>query len=89
MSLAKITFHSDKTTSKSGEKNGKPWTITEQDATIETPFMRMPCKISLNRDQAPYKAGTYEFDVARALKVSDFGSIQLGRDLHLNPAKPA
>lgn len=85
MNLATITFTSEHVETKSGTKNGKDWEIREQEATIETPFMRNPCRIALGKNQGPYKAGTYEFDVVRSLKVSDFGSVQLNRDLRLTP----
>lgn len=88
MNTAIITL-SDEVETKRGEKNGKPWEITEQAGTIETPHMRNPCKVSLRKGQPPYKPGRYAFDALRALKVSDFGSIQLARDLHLVPeSKP-
>lgn len=85
MSLATVTFSSQATETKSGEKNGKPWSITEQDAIIETSVMKNRCKISLGKGQEPYKVGSYTFDPAVCLKVSDFGSIQLGRDIPLSP----
>lgn len=86
-SIATITFDSEQTTTKSGVKNGKPWEITEQEGTIETPFMRNPCRVSIRKDQAPYARGTYTFDPLRALRVSDFGSVQLARDLQLTPVE--
>ncbi len=89
MSLATVTFHSIATTTKSGEKNGKPWSITEQDAVIETANMKNRCKISLEKGQAPYEPGAYTFDPAHLLKVSDYGSIQLARDLPLTPVRTA
>lgn len=85
MNLAMITL-TDEVHTKSGEKNGKQWSITEQVGTIETPHMRNPCRISLGKGQQPYKPGRYQFDPLKALKVSDFGSIQLARDLQLTPA---
>lgn len=90
MTLATITFADEATKTKSGEKNGKPWSITEQEAIIETPVMKNRCKITLASGQQPYPRGKYTFDPAYCLKVSDFGSIQLGRDLSLSPvAVPA
>jgi hypothetical protein len=87
MSLAYITFENETVAVKSGEKNGKAWEIREQAGTIETPYMKNPCAVSLGKGQGAYKAGRYAFDALRALKVSDFGSIQLARDLKLAPAK--
>lgn len=89
MSLATVTFQSIATATKSGEKNGKPWSITEQDAIIETSVMKNRCKISLGKGQEPYKVGSYTFDPCLLLKVSDYGSIQLGRDLPLSPVAAA
>lgn len=85
MTLATVTFSSTATKTKTGEKAGKAWSITEQDAVIETPVMKNRCKISLSNGQAPYDVGAYTFDPCFMLKVSDFGSIQLGRDLALAP----
>jgi hypothetical protein len=84
---AVITIHSDKPETKSGtsERTGKDYSIREQDATLETPFMKVPCRIGLGKNQDAYPAGRYRFDVIRSLKVSDFGSIQFARDLKLVP----
>lgn len=87
--LAIIIITSIEVTTKSGEKNGKPWEIREQEATIETPYMRNPCKISLDKGQGAYPPGSYEFDPLRALKVSDFGSVQLSRGMKLVPVAKA
>lgn len=85
MSLAFVTFTDSKTETKSGTKNGKDWSITEQAGTIETPFMRNPCRVSLDKGASAFQPGRYSFDPLALLKVSDFGSIQLGR-LRLTPA---
>lgn len=87
--VATITFTSEATEKKSGEKNGKPWEIIEQAGTIETPYMRNPCRLSLRKGQPPYKAGRYSFDPLKALRVSDFGTPQLARDLDLTPVLEA
>lgn len=85
MSLATITFFDEAVNRRSGEKDGKKWEMHEQAAVIETPNMKMRCKITLPKGQDPYKRGAYTFDPALCLKVTDFGSIQLGRDLPLSP----
>lgn len=86
MNLATITFASKEVFTKNGTKNGKDWSITEQDAIIETPVMRNRCKIALDKGAAPFEPGVYTFNPLECLKVSDFGSIQLGRDLGLKKA---
>jgi hypothetical protein len=85
--IASITVHSDAVTEKNGEKNGKPWSIREQDATIETPDRRQPVRLSLGKGQAPYAPGRYTLDLVRNLNVSEFGSIQLKRSLELQQVK--
>ena len=86
MSLATVTFTTDTVERKSGEKNGKPWEITEQAATLETAEMRVPVKIGLRKGQPAYKVGRYVMDVVKHLRVSDFGSVQLARYFDLQPA---
>lgn len=88
MDLAYITFNDSHTETKSGTKNGKDWSITEQEGTIETPFMRNPCRISLDKGAKAFPPGRYSFNPLALLKVTDFGSIQLGR-LKLSPAPAA
>lgn len=88
MELAYITFPDSKTVTKSGTKNGKDWSITEQAGTIETPFMRNPCAVSLDKGASAFSPGRYSFNPLQLLKVTDFGSIQLGR-LKLSPAPVA
>ncbi|WP_223621033.1 G5P family DNA-binding protein [Lysobacter sp. ESA13C] len=85
--MATVTVTSEKIETKRGEKNGKPWEIREQSAVIETSQMRNNCKLPLRKDQPPYKVGRYNYDAEAALKVSDFGSVQLQRDMVLEPAK--
>ncbi len=89
--LAYVTFTSEHTETKSGNKNGKDWSITEQDASIETPYMRNRCRVALDKGAEPFKLGRYSFNPLELLKVSDFGSVQMGR-LKLSPvplsAKP-
>jgi hypothetical protein len=87
MSHATITIKSDAVLEKSGVKNGKDWSIREQEAILETPDRRQPVRLSLTKGQAAHKPGVYSLDLLRNLNVSEFGSIQLRRALELTPAK--
>ena len=87
MSLATITITSETVETKSGEKNGKPWEIREQAATLETAEMRNPVRLGLRKGQPAFKPGRYTFDVIKHLRISDFGSVQLARYFELVPAK--
>jgi hypothetical protein len=87
MSLATITFNDETIHTKNGEKNGKPWEIREQAATVETPQMRMPVRINLPKGSAAFKVGKSTLDLVANLRVSDCGSLQLARNLQLQAAK--
>lgn len=87
MSLATITITNEQVETKSGEKNGKPWEIREQSASMETVEMRGPVKLALRKGQPAYKAGKYLLDLVKHVRVSDFGSVQLARYFDLTPAK--
>lgn len=86
MSLVKITIKNEDVSEKNGVKNGKEWSIREQEATIETDDRKQPVRLDLGKN-APHKAGTYLLDLSRNLSISTFGSIQLRRNLELTPAK--
>ena len=80
---AKITITSDLVNEKSGTKNGKDWSIREQDAVLETADRRQPVRLSLGKSQNAYAPGVYLLDLVKNLNVSEFGSIQLKRSLEL------
>lgn len=84
MSLASITITNDKPSEKSGTKNGKDWSIREQEAILETPDRKQPVRIDLGKHDA-YPVGKYTLDLLKNLNVSQFGSIQLKRNLELTP----
>lgn len=85
MSLVKLTIKNEDVSEKNGTKNGKEWSIREQEATLETEDRKQPVRLDLGKS-APHKAGVYTLDLARNLNVSQFGSIQLRRNLELTPA---
>lgn len=87
MSLATVTIHREETETKRGTKNGKDWEITEQPATLETVEMRVPVRLALRKGQPAWKVGKYMLDIAKHVRVSDFGSVQFARYLDLVPAK--
>ena len=84
---ASITITNETAETKRSEKNGKPWEIVEQAATLETAEMRVPVMLQLRKGQPPHKVGKYLLDVTKHLRVSDFGSVQLARYFDLTPAK--
>lgn len=86
MSLATIIITDESVKEKNGVKNGKDWSIREQEAIIETLDRRQPVRLDLGKN-APFKAGKYVLDLVKNLNVSQFGSIQLRRNLELTPTK--
>lgn len=86
MTNVTITITSDEVIKKSGTKNGKDWEIREQPAVIEAPDRKQPVRLDLGKSD-PYAPGVYALDLAKNLNVSQFGSIQLRRNLDLTPIK--
>lgn len=87
MNLATIIVTDENVIEKKGTKNGKDWMIREQAATIETADRKQPVRLDLGKSSEPFKAGRYTLDLLKNLNVSQFGSIQLRRNLELIPAK--
>ena len=81
-----ITILTDAVISKSGTKNGKDWSIREQEGVIEAPDRKQPVSLALGNN-APYPPGRYALDLVGNLNVSQFGSIGLRRELRLTPIK--
>lgn len=79
-----ITIANENIEKKSGTKNGKEWSIREQAAVLEAPDRKQPVRLALGNND-PHKAGTYHLDLNKNLNISQFGSIQLNRNLELTP----
>lgn len=77
-----VTVTSTEVKTKSGQKNGKDWSIREQAATVETIDRKQPVSLDLGSDE-PYKPGIYRAFFADNLNVSQFGSVQMKRKLAL------
>ena len=80
-----ITITDETVQEKSGTKNGKDWSIREQAGTIETVDRKQPIRLDLGKSGAPYKAGRYLLSLVQNLNVSQFGSVQMKRQLVLSP----
>lgn len=82
--MIRIEVKSAEFTKRSGNKNGRDWSMRTQEAwahTVErngTPAA-YPEKISitLNDGQEPYQVGNYQLE-AQSLYVGDYGSLRLG-----------
>ncbi len=69
MSNVTVTISSTDVKEKSGTKNGKDWSIREQEAVIETPDRKQPVRLDLGKED-PYPVGRYALDFARKLSTS-------------------
>ncbi len=79
---------------RSGNKNGKNWTIREQGAYAhllddQGKPMKYPvaCSVPLDREAPPYQPGFYTLDM-RSVYVGDFRRLELGR-VRLTPERKA
>ena len=79
---------------RSGNKNGKNWTIREQGAYAhllddQGKPMKYPvaCSVPLDREAPPYQLGFYTLDM-RSIYVGDFRRLELGR-VRLTPERKA
>lgn len=84
----KITIDSTEVHTKSGisQRNQKPYEIREQGAWLHTGGkFPVACRIPLERDQPPYAPGDYE--ITTPLSVGRFESLQVNRNLGLQPVK--
>ena len=65
---------------------GKPFTSRSQSAYLQEPGKKFPtsCKIELYDGAREYPAG--DFDSTQDLEISEFGRLQVKRELMLTPA---
>lgn len=83
----RLTFSSTHVDTKGGNsaKTGKPWTRREQEAIAETERFRMPVRITLGDQQAPYAPGVYTLDFDASVTVGQWGDLQFARVLSIKP----
>lgn len=79
---------------RSGEKNGKAWTIREQEGYAHVlgqdgKPQKYPvlCSVPLEKDQPPYQPGFYQLD-PRSVMVGEYKRLAFGR-VKLLPLKAA
>lgn len=90
--MIKIEIKDATVSTRSGNKNGRDWSMRSQEAWAHTvnragnlnPYPEK-LSITLEDDQAPYAPGIYQLMPA-SLYVGDFGSLRLGRPV-LAPIK--
>jgi len=72
---------------RQGVKDGKQWTRREQPAYIHN-GNAYPARflINLGDNAQPYPPGLYTLD-PRSFSVGQYGDLQIGRTIHLAPAK--
>lgn len=75
---------------RSGNKNGRDWSMTSQSIWVYEPNSRFPLKIQfvLQEGQTSYPAGKYQLDLDRGFAQGGYNSIMLDtRKLSLTPSK--
>lgn len=84
--MNKVTIDSEAQTESGTSKNGKPFTERYQSAYLHEAGKKFPtsCKLPLWDNARPYAQGDYSTE--QALEISEFGRLQVKRDLVLSPA---
>jgi hypothetical protein len=80
----KITISTNQVDSKEWSKNGRSGVIHTQEATAENARFRQVIRLPL-RDDKPIAPGVYECDLESNISVSQYGDLQLVRNLTLKP----
>lgn len=78
---------------KSGTKNGKDWSVSNQFGFIEVNGERRKITIPLGKNAEPFAPGAYQFDLKESLRVGRFGNLEVDDRLPLvrletSPAAP-
>jgi hypothetical protein len=83
----KVIIENSTANERSGNKNGRNWTMRTQEARLQSPMLAGRIELTLRDNQAPYVAGEYDLDLEKSLEIGNFGTLMMGRFLHLTPAK--
>jgi len=82
--MQRIEILSNQVETKTGTStSGKAYAIREQSAVLHdsTKKYPQPCRVQLDRDQAPYEVGTY--DIGSPFSVGQWESLRANRDMGL------
>jgi hypothetical protein len=85
----KVIIENSTVNERSGNKNGRNWTMRTQDGRLQSPYLAGRIELTLNDNQPAYQPGEYELDLEKSLEIGSFGSLRVGRQLHLTPVKGA
>lgn len=85
----RVTIASGEKQESGTSKNGKAFTERYQEAYLHEVGKPYPtsCRLPLWDNARPYPTG--EFQTAQELEISEFGRLQVKRDLVLSPFTPA
>lgn len=82
----KVVIESEHVNERSGNKNGRNWSMRTQDARLMGEYVAGRIELTLGDNQPAYAVGTYELDLERSIEIGNYGTPMLSRRLHLVPA---
>lgn len=87
--MIKIVIESNDVRTRSGNKNGRDWTIKSQNCLMQLNGETRRVDIMLEPDQAPFPSGQYLWDPERSLYFDRQGNLAVSRRFDLIPvSKP-
>jgi hypothetical protein len=85
----KVIIENSTVNERSGNKNGRNWTMRTQEARLQSPLLAGRIELTLRDGQQPYSPGEYDLDLEKSLEIGLYGTLMMGRFLHLTPVKSA
>ncbi len=84
----KVIIENPEVQTRSGKSaNGRDWTMTTQHARLVGELLAGPLELTLAANQPPYQVGEYELNLEKSIALSQFGQIQIMRQLDLKLVK--
>lgn len=79
----KLKITSTKTETRSGAKNGRAWSMTNQYGFVSVNEETRRIQILIPEDSSPFAVGEYEIDFDKSCYVNSYGSLTLSSELKI------
>lgn len=84
----KVIIESPETQTRSGKSaNGRDWSMITQSARLVGEYIAGPLELTLGNNQPPYPAGEYDLNLEKSIALTQYGQIQISRNLNLKLVK--
>lgn len=79
----KVRINSTNIQTRSGNKNGRDWTMRNQKAMCQVGNEVREIQILIPADSSAYAPGDYEIDFEKSCYVNAFGTLNIGGEIKL------